>query len=278
MSISFINPLDLTLTPPMDLNSTMNGIDKISPFPMQLRTRGSVGLFGARRDATPDGEPNSQWLLRMHQGVDLLAPVGTKVFAAAPGLVKVADNEQVTILHDYGFTFFTNYAHLKNVVVKKDASVKSGELIGEVNSNAGWPNEPHLHFELRYPFTSTEPKFAQALPVDATFAMYYWEVKSFQNDGGSRITWDNVHISSMEEIVRARKLRFLMLNVDGHNRDLFLPLQTGLPEDESLANTIKECFLHNKKVRIVWRESLFFSNVEPNHDNAAIIAEIKAYR
>jgi hypothetical protein len=40
-----VNPIDLPSVPPMDLNASMPGIDRISPYPMQLRTRASVGLF-----------------------------------------------------------------------------------------------------------------------------------------------------------------------------------------------------------------------------------------
>ncbi len=46
-----IDPVLLPIVPPMDLNRTMPGIDRISPFPLELRSRASVGLFGTRRSA-----------------------------------------------------------------------------------------------------------------------------------------------------------------------------------------------------------------------------------
>ena len=49
MTNPYLDAIYLPIVPPMDLNRNMPGIDRISPFPMQLRTRASVGLFGTRR-------------------------------------------------------------------------------------------------------------------------------------------------------------------------------------------------------------------------------------
>jgi murein DD-endopeptidase MepM/ murein hydrolase activator NlpD len=105
MNLNTVNPLDLPIVPPMDLNASTPGIDRISPYPMQLRTRASVGLFGTRRDADPG-------LIRLHEGVDLLAPIGTKVFAAATGRVIGGSATSALLLHDNGFQFLTYYQHL----------------------------------------------------------------------------------------------------------------------------------------------------------------------
>lgn len=279
MTTSFINPLDLPLTPPMDLNHNLQGIDKISPFPMQLRTRESVGLFAARRDA---GIQNGiQGLIRAHHGIDLLAPIGTKVYASAAGEIIGGSNTSVLILHDFGFKFLTFYQHLQNkVIIPADNNcnifVSSGQQIAEVGV---WDNkEDHLHFEVRYPFDNSKPNLDNSLPINSTFAMYYWEVKSFQNAAAVGQIIDNAIISNFEEVVRGRNLRFIKINVEGNRRDIFLPIQTSLFEDENLVDTIKQAFLANKKVRIVWRESLFFSKIQTLHDKVAIIAEIKIYK
>lgn len=275
MTSTFMDPLDLPLTPPMDLNNNSPGIDKISPFPMQLRTRSSVGLFGARRDINVIN--GRKGLIRTHHGIDLLAPKGTKVFASANGKVIRAEGG-ILLLHDYGFKFMTFYNHLQNKLVNEGDNVVSGQEICEVNDDPSWPNETHLHFEVRYPFDNPDPSYAKSLPIDATYAMYFWEVKSFQNDTAVRQIIDHVKISEYQEVIRGRHLKFIMINVEGNNRDLYLPIQTGLFEDEHLANTIRHAFLGNKKVRIVWRESLYFSKIQTSHDKVAIIAEIKLYR
>ena len=265
---TFVNPLDLPLTPPMDLNPNFPKKDKISPYPMQLRTRGSVGLFATRRDV-------QNGLLRTHAGIDLLAPIGTKVFASANGNVIQDSGNSILILHDYGFKFLTFYQHLQNKIVSNGNRVVSGQQIGEVGV---WDNkEDHLHFEVRYPFDNNSPSYDHSLPINPTFAMYYWEIKTFENLEDRNVI-DNVYISGYEEIIRARHLRFIMCNVSGKKRDLFLSIQTGLKEDDSLAETIRLSFIAKKKVRITWRKSLFFSKIQKTYEHIAIIAEIKVYK
>ncbi|NPU92290.1 MAG: M23 family metallopeptidase [Gammaproteobacteria bacterium] len=275
-----ITGYDLPLTPPMDLNSSMRDIDVISPFPMQLRTRNNVGLFSARRNATPRGGHDDDWLIRQHFGIDLLAPIGTKVFASASGKVVLSNTDSITILHDYGLKFITNYFHLQNVVVAANESVSAGQLISEVNNHPDWPEETHLHFEVRLPFDSVENHYAHSLPVNPTFAMYHWEIKNYKNkDGVDRSVIDDTHIVSFEEIVRSRQLRFVMIKVENNDgRPLYLPIQTGLVEDASLAETIRQAFMTNKRVRLVWRESLFFSKIQSDYEKVAIVAEVKVYR
>jgi murein DD-endopeptidase MepM/ murein hydrolase activator NlpD len=275
MNSSFIDPLDLPLTPPMDLNHGVRGIDKISPYPMQLRTRASVGLFEARRETgVVDGR---QGLIRAHHGIDLLAPKGTKVYAAADGKV-IHSGGAIHILHDYGFRFITVYNHILNKLVKTGDSVVSGQELCEVDDNVNWKNETHLHFELRYPFENANPSYNTSLPIDATYAMYQWEVKSFQNDEEVRHEIDKVNIVSFEEIIRGRMLRFIRIKVEGKDRNLYLPIQTGLHEDHSLAETIRQAFFAGKKVCVMWRESLFFSKIQTTYDKVSIISEVKIYR
>ncbi|MBL7702569.1 MAG: M23 family metallopeptidase [Ferruginibacter sp.] len=275
MANSFINPTDLPLVPPMDLNQHLPGIDRISPFPMQLRTQRNVGLFYARREADP--VTGRQTLIRPHTGIDLLAPKGTKVFAAAGGKVIDVNPGNILMLHDFGFKFMTFYNHVQNILVKVGDIVSPGHEICEVNDNPNWPTETHLHFELRYPFESSTFTRKNSLPINTTFVLYNWEVKSFENDNNNsnRNVYDNTVITSYEEVVRDRQLRFVKINVRANNRDLYLPLQTGLFEDQHLADTIRAAFMANKTVRIAWRESLYFSKIQTVHDKVGIIVEIK---
>lgn len=273
MNQTIMNPYHLPLTPPMDLNREMDDIDFISPFPMQLRTRAGVGLFGTRRTSR---HGDATRLLRTHQGIDLLAPVGTPVFAAADGEVIRTTGTSVLVLHDYGFKFLTFYQHLQNISVGL-GDVLSGQQIGEVEDWAT-SSEDHLHFEIRLPFENASPTYNTSLPIDPTWAMYNWETITFQNDKEVRNVWDKVQIDSLEEIVRSRLLHFIKLRISGMKRDVYLPVQTGLPENESLINTLKTAFFKGSKVRITWRESLFFAGIEPDFDRAAIVAEVKVYK
>lgn len=92
--------------------------------------------------------------LHGYNGIDLGAPVGTPVIAAAGGTVIVSRNSgwnggygnYVVILHPNGTQ--TLYAHLKNSVVLQGGRVEQGQLIG-YSGNTGKSTGPHLHFEVR---------------------------------------------------------------------------------------------------------------------------------
>ena len=100
--------------------------------------------FGARIDPFT-GER------RMHHGLDMAAPVGTPVHAAADGVVRFAGNRGgygnvVIVGHADGTE--TRYAHCKELSVEKGATVAAGQAIATVG-NTGRSTGPHLHFELR---------------------------------------------------------------------------------------------------------------------------------
>jgi murein DD-endopeptidase MepM/ murein hydrolase activator NlpD len=89
-----------------------------------------------------------------HNGVDLAAPQGTPVLAAASGRVIVAKNggynggygKMIIISHDKGIQ--TIYAHLRDIYITQGQTVTQGQTIGEVG-NTGRSSGSHLHFEVR---------------------------------------------------------------------------------------------------------------------------------
>lgn len=88
---------------------------------------------------------------RAHDGIDIGAPTGTKVRAAADGDVIYADSHAgygnlVLIRHARGLV--TVYAHNSKILVNKGQRVKSGQTIAAVGST-GHSTGPHLHFEVR---------------------------------------------------------------------------------------------------------------------------------
>jgi len=87
----------------------------------------------------------------MHEGVDFPGDVGTPVFAAAAGMVIVAEVQPgygnlVEIDHGKGLT--TRYAHCSKLVVRPGVFVRRGQKIAELGST-GRSTGPHLHFEVR---------------------------------------------------------------------------------------------------------------------------------
>lgn len=88
---------------------------------------------------------------KMHEGLDFTAPRGTDVYAAADGVVAVANvsssgyGNEIVINHGYGYK--TRYAHLNGFAVRQGQKVKRGELIGYVG-NTGLSTAPHLHYEV----------------------------------------------------------------------------------------------------------------------------------
>ena len=83
-----------------------------------------------------------------HTGIDIPAPEGTPVVAAAGGIVHWVGADDVcghgiTIAHGDGM--FTVYCHLSAVLVAPGQAVQAEQVIGHVG-NTGLSTGPHLHF------------------------------------------------------------------------------------------------------------------------------------
>jgi murein DD-endopeptidase MepM/ murein hydrolase activator NlpD len=97
---------------------------------------------------------------RMHKGIDLAAPTGSPVLAAADGRVTYASRyssfgKLILIRHKPGLV--TAYAHLSSIDVEVGERVKAGERIGKVGST-GHSTAPHLHFEVRLQGVQIDPQ------------------------------------------------------------------------------------------------------------------------
>jgi hypothetical protein len=87
-----------------------------------------------------------------HEGIDLPAPVGTPVFAAADGRVVYAGAAirgygNLVVLKHAG-DLLTAYAHNSVLLVSQGQSVRAGDRIALVGQS-GHATGPHLHFEVR---------------------------------------------------------------------------------------------------------------------------------
>ena len=93
---------------------------------------------------------------KLHAGIDLAAPGGTPIYAAASGYVQVAGwssggyGNYVIIYHGSmsdGNAYSTLYGHMRSVATSAGKYVKQGELIGYVGST-GNSTGNHLHLEV----------------------------------------------------------------------------------------------------------------------------------
>jgi murein DD-endopeptidase MepM/ murein hydrolase activator NlpD len=89
----------------------------------------------------------------LHEGVDLVAPPGTPIYAAADGVVKGAEpkgryGNWVEIEHEGKMS--TVYGHLSRFAagIVPGARVAQGVIIGYVGMT-GRTTGPHVHFEFR---------------------------------------------------------------------------------------------------------------------------------
>lgn len=99
---------------------------------------------------------------KLHKGIDLGAPNGTDILAAAEGEVIVASwwsGYGNTVIIDHGNGYWTLYGHIRNggTVVEKGDHVKRGQKIAEVGST-GESTGNHLHFEVRINEDPVDPK------------------------------------------------------------------------------------------------------------------------
>jgi hypothetical protein len=90
---------------------------------------------------------------RLHEGVDIAAPLGSPVLAAADGVVAAAGRSDsygrfVRIVHAEGLTSL--YAHMGAIADEMfpGREISAGTPVGKIGSS-GTSTGPHLHFELR---------------------------------------------------------------------------------------------------------------------------------
>ena len=118
-----------------------------SSYPLRWPVEGAItSRFGKR-----EGKP--------HDGIDIGAPRGTPVKAAATGQVLFSDRHRgygnVVILRHAG-GLITVYAHHDINLVRKGQKVAQGQAIAKVGTS-GRTTGPHLHFEVRRGTRPTNP-------------------------------------------------------------------------------------------------------------------------
>ncbi len=100
--------------------------------------------YGSRRSY------NGSDYIYFHTGLDVYAPTGTELYAAAPGVVVFAGPLTVrgnATMIDHGWGVYSAYMHQSEIKVQVGDHVQAGQLIG-LTGSTGRVQGPHLHFEI----------------------------------------------------------------------------------------------------------------------------------
>ena len=130
----------------------------------EIRANRASNLYGPVRQ-TPNGS------IRWHQGFDYTAPKGTPILSVGQGSVSFVENHSsyglcVLVMHKrQNKTYYSFYAHLSSIRVKRGQSVSQGTVLGKSGTTGNARNltgkEQHLHFEYR-----TNPKHGAVSQAD----------------------------------------------------------------------------------------------------------------
>jgi murein DD-endopeptidase MepM/ murein hydrolase activator NlpD len=99
--------------------------------------------------------------IKMHEGLDVGAPIGTPIVAPADGVVtfsgpKPGFGNFVQLDHGYGVE--TIFGHASTLAVKKGQKISRGDKIATVG-NTGYSTGPHVHYEVRVNGTPVDPLY-----------------------------------------------------------------------------------------------------------------------
>lgn len=110
-----------------------------------------------------------------HDGLDIKAPKGAKVFAPGDGVIVEATDRYrgqpawgKVVVIDHGHGLETRYAHLDSYHVRKGDLVKAGDVIAAVGAT-GKVTGPHLHFETLQDGKPVDPEDTIALATPKDF-------------------------------------------------------------------------------------------------------------
>lgn len=120
---------------------SLGNIKFIWPLPSSGRITSG---FGGRSSPTEGASSN-------HQGMDIGAPTGAPIVAAASGTVVIATYSYSAgnyVMVNHGGGVYTVYMHCSQLLVSEGEQVSQGQTIAKVGST-GYSTGPHLHFGVR---------------------------------------------------------------------------------------------------------------------------------
>jgi murein DD-endopeptidase MepM/ murein hydrolase activator NlpD len=111
-------------------------------------------------------------IFKRHNGIDLLAPLGTPVLSTAAGTVATVINDKtwgVRIEIQHALKLRTVYAHLGIARTSVGKRVLRGDIIGTVGAS-GLTTGPHLHYEIHCSDMPINPEQLFFPALDTTVA------------------------------------------------------------------------------------------------------------
>ncbi len=140
------------------LQSTATGVTPMIVAPMSTESPSLpllIPVVGIKASQLTDSYTDARSNGRIHDGIDIMAPSGTKVIAADDGTVVKLFYSNLGGLTVYQFDpaekFVYYYAHLDSYApdLVEGKQLRSGDPIGQVGSSGNASDAaPHLHFEV----------------------------------------------------------------------------------------------------------------------------------
>jgi lipoprotein NlpD len=137
---------------------------EVPPLPPGAPPEREPELKGSAPSLAGAGKPSFRWPLRgvlysrygirqgqRHDGIDIAAPEGTPIGAAAEGTVVYTGKQSgygAIVILRHAANLLTLYAHASAVLVRQGQRVSAGQPIARVG-HSGRTTGPHLHFEVR---------------------------------------------------------------------------------------------------------------------------------
>ncbi|MCU7495005.1 MAG: peptidoglycan DD-metalloendopeptidase family protein [Ignavibacteria bacterium] len=99
-------------------------------------------------------------VVRMHEGIDIVADIGTPVYAPGSGTVAFVGTKGgfgLCIEIDHGFGYRTVMGHLSETMVTVGQKINRGTLVAKTG-NTGLSTGPHLHYEVHHNGLALNPE------------------------------------------------------------------------------------------------------------------------
>lgn len=145
----------INLTSEMDEVSQIPEKESISNYPV-TSTFTSIPI-----QAPVTGFISQEFKQNLHNGIDIAAPEGTPILAAASGTVLFSgwtiDGGNTIVIGHFG-GYYTYYKHNLRNIVYENQSVEQGEIIAYLGNSGQKSYGPHLHFEIWKDGMPIDPK------------------------------------------------------------------------------------------------------------------------